>query len=76
VPDRAFADEFALHFFGQNVGDQPLRAKLMQIFAVRRDDAARFLPAMLQSEKPELRQSRGFGVSVDPENAAFLVKFV
>jgi hypothetical protein len=48
----------------------------MQSFAVARHDSARFLPAMLKREKPELRQSRGFSVSENAENAAFFVKFV
>ena len=48
----------------------------MQIFAVARNDAARFLPAMLKREKPELRQSRGFRVSENPKNAAFFFELV
>jgi hypothetical protein len=31
---------------------------------------------MLEREKPQLRQSRGFRVSVDAENAALFMKFI
>jgi hypothetical protein len=51
VPDGARAGQRAQNVFGQNVGDQAFRAKLMQLFAVGRNDAARFLPAMLQARK-------------------------
>ena len=81
VADPAAADDDragqrAQNVFGQNVGDQTFRAKLVQFLAVARHNAARFLPAMLQSEKSELRQCRRFRMSEDAENAAFFVKFI
>ena len=76
MPDGAPADEFSQDIFVQDVCDESHRTKLMKLGAVARNDAAGFLPAMLQSEQTELRQRRSFSVTENAENAAFFFKFV
>ena len=46
----------------------------MQVGAVRRSDARRFLPAMLQRVETEIGQLRGFGMAEYAEHAAVVVK--
>jgi hypothetical protein len=48
----------------------------MQIAAIAGDDSSRFLAAMLQSVKSEIRQLRSFFVAEDPEHATFVVEMV
>src|SRR5436190_9542970 len=76
MPDPTRSSEFFQDILVQNIRDEPDPAKLMQIIAVRRNDSACLLSAMLQSEKPELCQRRGFRVAKNAKNTAFFVKFV
>jgi hypothetical protein len=56
VSDSARARQRFQNVLAQNIGNQSHRAKLMQVFAVAGNDSARFLTAMLQREKSELRK--------------------
>ena len=47
-----------------------------QLLAIRYDNAAGLLPAMLQRIEPEVSHARGFRVAVDAEDAALFVEFV
>ena len=47
-----------------------------QLPAIRYDNAAGLLPAMLQRIEPEVSHARGFRVAVDAEDAALFVEFV
>ena len=76
VADRARALEPSKHIFVQHVRDQADRAKLVHFIAIRRYDAAGFLSAMLQGEKPKLREGRSFGMAENAENTAFLPEFI
>jgi len=44
--------------------------------AVRGDDAAALLPAMLEGVEAEVGQMRGFFAAVDPEDAAFIMEAI
>ena len=48
----------------------------MKIRAIARDDAARFLTAMLEREQTKLRQRGGLGVTEDSEYAALFFEFI
>ena len=48
----------------------------MELCAVIRDDARRFLAAMLQRVQAQSRQRAGFGVTENPEDTAFLVEMI
>src|SRR5438552_2883330 len=76
VADRGAAGQFFQHFLVEDIGDQSLRAKTVQLLAVARHNTARFLAAMLEREQPELRESRGLLVTEDTKDPAFLVKLV
>ena len=47
-----------------------------QRLAVGRDDARRFLPAMLQRVQPEVREVGGLRMAVDAEHAALFMEAV
>ena len=47
-----------------------------QLLAVRSDDAAGFLTAMLQSVQTKIGQARCFRMSVDSEDTAFFVELI
>ena len=50
-----------------------MRAELLAVIG---DDAGRLLAAMLQGVQSERRQRRRVGMTVHPENTAFLAKMV
>src|SRR5688572_17774708 len=70
VPDRARADQFTEDLFDENIGDESLRAKLMEVVTIARHDAASLLAAMLKREKSELGQGRRLRMTEDPEYPA------
>jgi hypothetical protein len=47
-----------------------------QTFTVGGDDAATLLAAVLQGIEPQIGQVGRLGVTVDPEDAAFLMEFI
>ncbi len=49
---------------------------LAQALAVGRNDARRFLPAMLQRVQTEVGKLLRFGMGVDCDDAALITKFV
>ena len=56
------------------VADQPEAAFGLETPAVERDDAGRFLAAMLQGVQAERGDRGGVGVTEDAEDAAFLTQ--
>ncbi len=60
----------------EDIGNQPHRLVLAQIFTVGGNDARRFLSAMLQGVQAEVGEFLRLGVGVDGYNAAFIAKFV
>ena len=46
----------------------------VETFAIERDDARRFLPAMLQGVQAERGDRGGFGMAENAEDAAFLTE--
>src|SRR6185369_17409419 len=50
------------------------RALEPQLRAIRRDDAARFLPAMLKRVEAEISQSCSIGVAVDSKHATLFTQ--
>src|SRR5450432_3268232 len=54
----------------EDVVDVPHLAHVAQVVAIRRDDAGRFLAAMLQGIQPEVREVRRLRMSVDSDDAA------
>jgi hypothetical protein len=67
----------AVEPFGvEHVGDESHRALASQLSRVGRDDAAGFLPAMLERVESEIGEARGLRVAVDAEDAALVAKFI
>ena len=60
----------------ENVGHVPHRARQPDDLMVRRGDAGALLPAMLERVESEVRHVGGFGVTEDPEDAAFVLEFI
>jgi hypothetical protein len=56
--------------FSKRVLHEAHRAMRVELRAVARDDASRFLPAMLQRVEPEIREVRRLRMTVDTEDAA------
>ncbi len=63
-------------FRAEIVADQPRSAMRVELAAVIRDDAGRFLAAMLQGMQTERRQRGGVRMAIDPEHAAFFVEMI
>ena len=76
VADGQGSPQFGQHFFQKNVGDQAHGLVHVQGHAVRSHNAGRLLAAMLQRMQAEVGKLFGFGMSVDCDYAALVVKFV
>src|SRR5580700_5496998 len=76
VANRQPATQRCQHFLAKNIGNQSHRLVLAQALPIRRDNARRFLPAMLQSMQPQVGQLLGLGMRVNSNYAAFIAKFV
>src|SRR5215469_5053936 len=77
MADARMARQPRDHFLGAKIfADQAESAMGMKLFTVIDDDSGRFLAAMLQRVQTQRSQRRGFGVAVDPENAALLPEMV
>src|SRR3984957_8025634 len=74
VPDRRCAWQRRNHLRRENLLHVPERLVNAHIGAIRRRDAGRFLPAMLQRIDSEVRQLRRFVISEDAEHAAVIVE--
>ena len=64
------------HVFVKCVGNQAHLAMGNQPLAVRRDDAARFLAAMLQSIETEVNHIGRLRMAIDAHHSAFFVEFI
>src|SRR6185437_13898848 len=62
--------------FTERISHVAHRAFEDQLRAVSRNDAARFLAAMLQRVQSEIGQPRGIGVAIDAKDAALFAQLV
>jgi len=76
VANRALTTEAIELLFVETLADMAHSALRNQSRAVRRDDAARFLAAMLQRVQSEVRQTCRIRVTKDAEYAAFFAQLV
>src|SRR5271154_4639655 len=76
VPDRCVARQPRNHIRRENFLHQPERLVYVHLRAIGRSYPRRFLPAMLQRIKPQVRHLRRFRVPKDPEHAAMVVKMI
>src|SRR5216683_2104653 len=76
MADGAGTLQLGEHLAIKNVGHQAHPAMSNQALAVGRDDARRFLSAMLQCVQSEVDQIGGLGMAVHTEDAALFVKTV
>ncbi len=76
VTDGAGAFEPLDDIFFEGVGDQSHLPMGDQSSAVRGNDAARFLAAVLQRVQPEIDHVGRLGMAVDAHHRAFVVEFV
>ena len=76
VADGQRAGKLRQHVGGEDVGDQPHGLVQLQLLAVGRGDARRFLPAMLQRVQAEVGELGGLGMAVDGHHATFFAQFI
>jgi hypothetical protein len=76
MPDGAGARQTIQTLLIESLRHVPHVTLRKQLLAVRRNDAAGFLAAVLQGVQTQVGQARCFGMSVDPEYAAFFVQLV
>src|SRR5258708_31800295 len=76
VADREPARKLREHARLENFFDFAHRAVHVQLFAIARDDAGRFLAAVLQRVKTQIHEVRGFGVAEDAEYTTLVVKMI
>src|SRR5277367_5588297 len=76
VPDRCVARQPRDHFRREYFLHQTERLVHEYLRAISGSDPRRFLPAMLQRIKPQVRHLRRFRVPKDPEHAAMVVKMI
>ena len=76
MPDRALTAESIELILIETLADMAHRALRNQSRAVRGNDAARLLAAVLQRVQSEVCQTCGIGVTKDAEYAAFFAQLV
>jgi len=76
VSDRKNATQGTEDFLGENIRDQAHRFVRMQPLAIRRDNARRFLPAVLERMQPKISELLRFRMRVNRDDAALFTKFV
>src|ERR1700677_1664115 len=76
MADRGFAGQFADHRRSENFLHVAHRFVDVQLHAIGRGDARRFLSAMLQRVQSQVSHFRGFGVAQNAKHAAVIVKVV
>ena len=76
VPDGENTAQRSQYFMAEDIGNQTHGLVLAQAFAVRGDDARRFLSAMLEGVESEIGELLRLGMGVDGDHATFFTKFV
>src|SRR5713101_1898083 len=76
VAERRVAGKPSEHVRLENIRHQPHALFESQFASVTRNDSRRFLAAMLQRVKAQIRELGGFGMAVDAAHAAMVVKTV
>ena len=76
VADGHVAGKLGEHVVGEDFRDEAHALDVGQMLAVGGGDAGRLLPAMLQCVEAEIGLTRGVGMAVDGDDAAFFAKLV
>ena len=76
MADGRGAGQMRDHLGRENFLHVPQRFVDVDVRAVGRGDARRFLPAMLQRVEAEIRQLRRFGMPEHAEHAAVIVEMI
>ncbi len=76
VTDGHVAGQALQHLLGIDVRHEAHRLFLVEVLAVRGDDAGAFLAAVLQGIEAQVGQVGRFLVAIDPEHPALVAKFV
>ena len=76
MTDRVAALQMIENLGAERIRDQPHRSMGDVLLAVGGDDSTAFLAAMLQRVESEVGEMRGLFITMDSENAAFIMEAI